>query len=441
MKRTLIISGIVALAIIISLIVFNRLLSKKSEVSVFAEVKEGLFEIAISNSGELLAENSFDIKGPEIQQTEGQRGGQGGGPRMGGGHDHMRIMSFKIQDIVAEGTMVKKGDYIAQLDRTEYDNTLKDEMENLTTLQSNLEMKVLDTAVTLTDLRDEIKNQIYVVEEARITLAESKYEPPATIRQAEINLNKAERGLEQLRKSYNLRRAQALADIKQTKQALSDGQDLVKSLQDFLAQFTITAPSEGIVLYKQEWNGTKRKAGSQINPFDRVVATLPDLDSILSKTYVNEIEVSKVAVDQDVVITVDALPGKSFKGKVISVANVGEVLPNSDAKMFEVMIRIFNSESILRPAMTSWNRIITKTFDNAIFIPTECVYTGADSIQFVYKKNKTRQIVILGDMNEKNVIVRQGLEPGTSIYVVPPENSADFRLVGESLLAEISQNK
>ena len=94
MKRTLIISGIVALAIIISLIVFNRLLSKKSEVSVFAEVKEGLFEIAISNSGELLAENSFDIKGPEIQQTQGPGGGQGGGSRGGGGHDHMRIMSF-----------------------------------------------------------------------------------------------------------------------------------------------------------------------------------------------------------------------------------------------------------------------------------------------------------------------------------------------------------
>ena len=441
MKRTLIISGIVALAIIISLIVFNRLLSKKSEASVFAEVKEGLFEIAISNSGELLAENSFDIKGPEIQQTQGQGGGPGGGSRGGGGHDHMRIMSFKIQDIVAEGTMVKKGDYIAQLDRTEYDNTLKDAMENLTSLQSNLEMKVLDTAVTLTDLRDEIKNQIYVVEEARITLAESKYEPPATIRQAEINLNKSERALEQLKKSYNLRRAQAFADIKQTKQALSDGQALVKALQDFLAQFTIRAPAEGIVLYKQEWNGTKRKAGSQVNPFDRVVATLPDLDSILSKTYVNEIEVSKVAVDQDVVITVDALPGKSFKGKVISVANVGEVLPNSDAKMFEVIIRIFNSEKILRPAMTSWNRIITKTYDNAIFIPTECVYTGADSIPFVYKKNKTRQIVILGDMNDKNVIVKQGLEPGTSIYVVPPENSADFRLVGESLIAEIRQDK
>lgn len=438
MKRTLIISGIVALFIIISLIVFNRLLSKKGEVSVFAEVKEGLFEIAISNSGELLAESSFDIKGPEIQQTQNQGGGPRGG---GGGHDHMRIMSFKIQDIVPEGTIVKKGDYIAQLDRTEYENTLKDALQNLTTLQANLEMKILDTAVTMTDLRDDIKNQIYVVEEARIALAESRYEPPAAIRQAEINLNKAERALEQLKKNYNLRLAQSLSDIKQTKLALANGQELVKSLQDFLAQFTITAPSEGIVIYKQEWNGSKRKAGSQINPFDRVVATLPDLDTMLSKTYVSEIEVNKVAIGQDVIVTIDALPGKSFKGKVTSVANVGEVLPNSDAKMFEVLIRIDNSDKILRPAMTSWNRIITKTFDNVIFIPTECVYTGADSITFVYKKNKTRQIVVLGEMNEKNVIVKQGLEPGTSIYVVPPEESADFRLVGENLIAAIRENR
>jgi len=127
--------------------------------------------------------------------------------------------------------------------------------------------------------------------------------------------------------------------------------------------------------------------------------------------------------------------------KVTSVANVGEVLPNSDAKMFEILIRINNSDKILRPAMTSGNRIITKTFDNAIFIPTECVYTGADSITFVYKKNKTRQIVILGDMNEKNVIVKQGLEPGASIYVVPPEESADFKLVGENLIASIKEGR
>jgi multidrug efflux pump subunit AcrA (membrane-fusion protein) len=215
----------------------------------------------------------------------------------------------------------------------------------------------------------------------------------------------------------------------------------VNALQEFIAQFRITAPADGIVLYKQEFNGTKRKSGSSVNPFDRVVATLPDLTSMISKTYVNEIEVSKIDVGQKVAITIDALPGKTYNGMVTNVANVGEVLPNSDAKMFEVLVKVDGSDNSLRPAMTTWNKIITKSIDNVVYIPTECVYTGSDSIPFVYKKNKTRQIVMLGEMNEKNVVVRQGLEPGTSLYIVPPDEASDFKLVGENLIAAIREGQ
>jgi hypothetical protein len=45
------------------------------------------------------------------------------------------------------------------LNRTKYDNTLKDELERLTQARTNLDMKKLDTAVTLTSLRDDIRNQ------------------------------------------------------------------------------------------------------------------------------------------------------------------------------------------------------------------------------------------------------------------------------------------
>ena len=129
----------------------------------------------------------------------------------------MHAMELKIQDIVPEGTVVNEGDYIAQLDRTSYANTLKDAQETLTTYKTNVEMKVLDTAVVLTNLRDDIKNQRYVVEEAGITLAQSKFEPPATIRQTEIALDKAQRNLQQLIKGYQLRIAQNLSEINHEK--------------------------------------------------------------------------------------------------------------------------------------------------------------------------------------------------------------------------------
>jgi len=438
MKRTLIITGIVAAVIIIGLIVFNKLVSKKDKVSTYVEVSKGLFEVTVSNSGTLLAEKSLDIKGPEIARTSDQGGG--GGNRGGGGMGrggNMRAADFKIQDIIPEGTIVRAGDYIAQLDRTTYDNTLKDELTNLENYQRNLEMKTLDTAVTLSGLRDDIKNQRYVVEEAQITLDQSKYEPPATIRQAAISLDQAKRNLEQLIKGYSLRKAQALADIKQQKLQYTNEVTLVKNLQDFLAKFTITAPSPGIVIYKTDFGGVKRKSGSSINAFDRIVATLPDLTSMISKLYVSEIEVNKVNIGQKVDISVDAIPGKSLSGKVFTIANIGEVLPNSDAKMFEVQVKIDGTDNVLRPAMTTWNKIIIQSYNDAVYIPTECVQTGTDSIPYVFRKNHTKQIVVLGDMNEKNIIVKKGLEPGTQIYLVEPAEPQKFKIVGKELIAEI----
>ncbi len=140
MKRTILITIGIAVGTLIALYVFNKLTSKKGSDNLYAEAVRGDFEIAISASGEIVPENSIDIKAPEISM----------------GRD-FHASDLKIRDLVPEGTEVKEGDYIAALDKTQYDNTLKDERERLSTYRNNLEMKKLDTAVTLTALRDGIK--------------------------------------------------------------------------------------------------------------------------------------------------------------------------------------------------------------------------------------------------------------------------------------------
>jgi hypothetical protein len=215
----------------------------------------------------------------------------------------------------------------------------------------------------------------------------------------------------------------------------------VNDLQEFLSNFTIIAPASGMVIYKKDRNGNKRKAGATINPFDRVIATLPDLSSMISKVYINEIDISKVKPGQKVDINIDAFPQKAYYGSVMSIANIGEQLPNSDSKMFEVQIRIDGSDPALRPTMTTGNKIIIKTYSDAVYIPTECVQTGSDSIPFVYMKNKTKEIVILGESNEKNVIVEQGLKPGSPIYLTTPQDPQNFKLEGEELIPTIKAHK
>jgi len=437
MKKVFVFGGVILA--IAALVAFNKITSKNKVTNAFAEVERGSFEISVSNSGELIAERSVEIKGPQIGQTNQQQGGPGGN-RGGGGMD-MRRVELKIQDIVPEGTIVKQGDYIAQLDRSAYTNSLQDARNNFTTVRNAMEMKILDTAVTLTSLRDDIKNQKYAVEEAKITLDQSKYEPPATIRQAEITLDKATRSLEQKQKTYALRKAQTLADINHEKTHVDRAESLVNDLTEYLAKFTITAPSDGMVIYKKEFNGAKRKAGSNLNPFDLVIATLPDLSSMISKTYVNEIEVSKIKPGQKVNIKVDAFPNKAFNGTVVSMANIGEVLPNSDSKMFEVQIKLDQSDPALRPSMTTDNKIIIKSYDDVLFIPTECVNTGTDSIPFVYLKNRTKHVVVLGEPNDKFVIVQQGVKEGESLYLSTPAEPENFRLVGEELISTYKGKK
>ena len=420
MKRTIIITGIVVAVAIIILIVISKVTSKKDVGNLFAESKKGQFDIVVTTTGELQAKKSTDIIGPEFTQSR-----------------NVRAMDIKITDMVPEGTEVKPGDYVATLDRTSFDNSLKDELERLVTFETNLEMKILDTAVTLSNLRDNIKNLKYSVEEAAITLQQSKYEPPTTIRQAEISLDQAQRSLDQSIRGYSLKVEQAKSDMRTNKNNVSEERQRVNDLQTLLSKFIITAPSEGMIIYKRDRMGAKRKVGSSISPWDNVVATLPDMASMISKTYVNEIDVSKVKTGQRVEILVDAFPEKAYTGTVTSVANIGEQLPNADAKVFEVNIEVDGTDPILRPSMTTGNKIVTKTISDVTFVPLECVQAGPDSIPFVYTKKGDKQIVVLGESNENNVVIEQGLEPGFQVYLSTPAKPENFKLVGENLITII----
>ena len=109
--------------------------------------------------------------------------------------------------------------------------------------------------------------------------------------------------------------------------------------------------------------------------------------------------------------------------------------------MFEVQIKVDGSDPILKPSMTTGNKIVTKTINDVIFIPLECVQTGADSIPFVYLKSGVKQIVLLGESNENNAVVDQGIKEGTQIYLSTPENAASFKLVGTELVSIIKERE
>ncbi|NOY35960.1 MAG: HlyD family efflux transporter periplasmic adaptor subunit [Chlorobi bacterium] len=422
-RKTLIITGVIIVLVSLALWVYSRSTGKNEKVELFTEVRQGQFEVLVNVTGELQAESSVQIMAPPELRSRNLRFGQ-----------------IKIQDLIPEGTVVDSGDYVALLDRSEADNSLKDVMDALEKDQSAYEKTKLDTTMELRNLRDELINLRYNMEESKITLEQSVYEPPATIRQAQINLDKAQRAFAQAKKNYVLKVRQAEADMREAEINLAKQQRKHDEMLNVISKFEIHAPASGMVIYYKEWGGQKRKVGSMISPWDLTVATLPDLSSMISKTYVNEIDISKVKPGQKVRIGVDAFPDKKYTGLVTEVANIGEQLPNTDAKVFEVTIKIDGTDPILRPAMTTSNQIITDTYDSVMFIPLEAVQVQ-DSITYVYKKNGVKQVVVLGTENENEIIVEKGLKEGEKIYLNLPENAEKFKLEGKELIPVIKEKE
>jgi hypothetical protein len=192
----------------------------------------------------------------------------------------------------------------------------------------------------------------------------------------------------------------------------------------------IKAPKSGMVIYRRGWDGNKQGVNSTISAWENIVAELPDLSVMISKTYVNEIDISKIKPGQEVKIGIDAFPEKHFTGRVTEVANIGEQIQGSNAKVFEVKILVNEFDSILRPAMTTKNTIVTATLNDVLYVPMESVFSN-DSNTYVFRKSGGRivkQQVIVGLSNENDIIVKAGVEEGQELYLVQPENAEKMTL-------------
>jgi len=153
---------------------------------------------------------------------------------------------------------------------------------------------------------------------------------------------------------------------------------------------------------------------------------------MMSKTYINEVDVRKIKPGQMVDIGLDAFPEKQLKGKVMNVANVGEQRPNSDAKVFQVNVEVAGSDPLLRPAMTTSNSIKAKSIEDALFIPLESLHSQYDSITFVFKKEglKTiKQEVQIGDTNSDEAVILSGLAESDRVYLSMPKGMDEDEVV------------
>ncbi len=382
------------------------------QTSIFVSPKTGDFHVTVTTSGELRAKNSIKIRGPQ-------------------GAREIQLWNLTIQNLVPEGTIVSKGDFVAELDRSEILSRHQDAQLQMQRVESQYEQAQLDSSLTLSEARDRLENMHFQLEERQIAVEQSMYEPPSVQRQTQVEFDRTKRQLEQEKNNYETRVRQSIARLREIEADLTQEQNKLERIQSLMSGFTVLAPDNGMIVYNRNWRGQKTTSGSTISAFDPVVAELPDLSMMESLTYVNEVDIQAIRTGQPVELGLDAIRGKKLTGVVTAVGNIGEQRPNQNSKVFEVIIEINEADTTLLPAMTTSNEILIDKVEDALYVPLEAVHPFEDD-HFVFRRDGLQTVmqqIIMGATNENDVVILEGLSAEDRVLISMPPDPADLRRI------------
>lgn len=397
--------ALIALALILIVAAIAYFSLKRS--SNIYEVKRDNFEAVVSCKGEIQSEKSLLISFPDILSDR-----------------KLSIYQSQIKDLVPEGTIVKKGDYVALLDEGRIKQLAQQNAENLQKVSASFNDSKLDSAVTLSSNRDELEQLEFDLKYNKIDVEQSVYDSPANQRKTQIAYDRTARLIDSKRRSYRMRQNELKIKCGWNERKLKETEEINQKYQQALMATRITAPSDGMIIYARNWSGHKTRVGDYVDLWDPAIATLPDLNNLVSETYVEEIYISKIHVGDSVRVHVDALKNKENLAIISNISNIGQDMPGYDSNVFKVFIRLTGDISKFKPSMTTSNDIIIEKAQNVLVIPLVSLFSENGS-QFVYLKESgkvTKRNVKIGEKNEKFALVKSGLKEGDKILLSKPEN-------------------
>lgn len=255
------------------------------------------------------------------------------------------------------------------------------------------------------------------------------------IDQLTSDANQAEMALQRTERKAAADVVQAKADL--TAKELEDQrqQEKLRKIEDQLRKTKIYAPTDGMVVYATTSEGH--------GPFDRrepmdigVEVTerqdliqLPTTSSVKAELGVHETSLEKVRVGLPAVITVDALPGKKFLGRLERIAPLPDARSmwmNPDLKVYNTEIYLEDNDSALRTGMSCKAEIIVAQYKDVVYIPVQAVLrVGGEPTVYVVKNGSIEERKVEVGLDDNRMIrIISGLDEGEVVSMIPPLKSA-----------------
>lgn len=438
-SRTLMVALIVVAAQRWGLPMYKQYFSPK-KTAVFVptgRVQSGKFTISFHEIGTLAAEKSEPVYGED---------------------------NGKIISLVSEGTMVKPGDKIAEMDTTDLQREVRNQKLAVKNADADVDRVKEEQKMLVETNKTEFSKQEAQLKfnqtqlamatstwERKKRLAKEKLVPGDQVEQAyldvqskQLDVDKATADMELKKKDIKSKEDQKQAEVNKVIFAANIQKSNLDELQGQVKSSQISAPASGMVVIAKTWAGPgefrKLQAGDQIH-HRQVICELPDLNRMLAKINVGESDAPKVKLGMAVNVRMEAIPDKVFHGTVkliSSLATEGNPWDTGSTpgrKNFEVIVALKEADpKTLKPGMTADAEFVCDSVDSSVFVPLESVIEK-NGKTFVYIKNGKRwerTPVATGKYNDNFIIIAKGVRKGDTIALRDPTKPMDDQEAGAS---------
>jgi HlyD family secretion protein len=296
---------------------------------------------------------------------------------------------------VKEGDHVRKGQRLARLadvqptadvassravvnsalaDSAASEAALKSADDNIAVAQAQVDHARADLEQKRIDLKR--GQQLY---DAKLIAPQDFEAKKAAYDLAQSTLVEAERRVAQAKSQ----RAQSAAQLASAQRKVAQAQALVTRSENVLSQYDAVAPLDGVVTNLPVRVGETVVPGIQNSPASTLM-TIADMSIITAEVHVDETDIVSVRLGEPADVTIDAIPNRTFKGKVIEIGDTALVrssgvaasqsqTSSQEAKDFKVIIALDIPEDLVRPGLSCTAKITTATRSHVLAIPIQAL--------------------------------------------------------------------
>jgi HlyD family secretion protein len=307
---------------------------------------------------------------------------------------------------VKEGAMVKKGQFLLQIDPSTY------------------EAEVQRARAAVASARADMARAKANLEQSRSALQRSE-----TIRKSNPTLVSDEQ-MEQLRTTVDVNEAlynSASHMVDQSVAALSNA-------QSNLAKTTINAPLSGKITRLNVEQGETAVPGT-FNKDAALLLTISNMDTLETTVKVDETDVARVSVGDSAIVQIDAFPDTTFMGRVVEIANSSVRNPaaassqsTDQAVDYEVKVMLLNPPRDTRPDFSATAKIITATRKQVLSVPIIALTVrdreanpSTDSAELALGRRPSKQV---------------GQQEVEGVFIVGADNKVTFQPVKVGIAGE-----